>query len=310
MEHPNITKLYKYRALDSRSLDMLSRSIIWLAPSHAFNDPFDCKARRKFEFTSDKELIAKLAPIEAHQRKISPDDAIAYLKQLVTDDKLRDEYLEKKSRSFQKVVLQSFGIYTLSKTPKEILMWSHYADRHKGFCIEYRRSPDNMLADAQKVMYPKDDEFRHIDYFNPDANKRFEEMSKIVLTKSQRWEYEKEWRILQKGYVQDGLTDDTTECDEEERLNMALEVKMEITTKSRHRRYQKDWRIWPRRVRGPYSGHESTYPDDMLRGIIFGLEMSEGDRKEIRHVLSGKNVKYYEARPVTNRFELRMAEIK
>jgi hypothetical protein len=288
---------------------MLSRSAIWFAPSHAFNDPFDCTARRKFEFTSDKELIAKFAPIEEHQRKISRNEAITYLKQVVTDDDLRDQYLEKKSRSFQKVVLQSFGIYTLSKTPKEILMWSHYADSHKGFCIEYRRTPDNMLADAQKVMYPKDDEFPHIDYFAPDANKLFEEVSKIVLTKSQRWEYEKEWRILQKGYVQKGLIDDSIECSDEESLNMVLGVKMEITTKSRHRKYQRDWRI-PPRVRGPYSGHESTYPDDMLRGIIFGLEMSNGDRKEIRHVLSGKNVKYYEARPVTNRFELQIAEIE
>lgn len=309
MEYPNVTKLYKYRTIDSRSLDMLSRGSIWLAPSHAFNDPFDCKARRKIKFTSDKELIAKLAPIEAHHRGISPNDAIAYLKQLVTDDKLRDEYLDKKSRSLQKVVLQSFGIYTLSEMPKEILMWSHYADSHKGFCIEYRRTSDNMLADAQKIMYPKDDEFPYIDYFAPDVDKRLEEMSKIVLTKHQRWEYEKEWCILLPGYVQEGLIDDSIESSDEERLNMTLEVKMEIATKSRHRKYHRDWRIWPRRVRGPYSGHQHTYPDDMLHGIIFGLEMSDGDRKEIRHALSGKNVKYYEARHVTNRFELEIAEM-
>ena len=104
-------------------------------------------------------------------------------------------------------------------------------------------------------MYPKDDEFPYIDYFAPDVNKRLEEMSKVVLTKYQRWEYEKEWRILQAGYIQEGLIDDSIESSDEERLNMTLEIKMEIATKSR--------------------------PGNIIKIGVFGLVASEGPIRDI-----------------------------
>ena len=310
MEYPNVTKLYKYRTIDSRSLDMLSRGSIWFAPSHHFNDPFDCAARPEFEFTSNRELIEKFTSIEANHRETTQTEAARYLEQVVSDDGMREQYLEDKSRSYQKVVLQSFGIYTLSKTPRAILMWSHYADSHKGFCIEYRRSPDNALADAGKVTYPEDDKFPEINYFVRDKHKLVEEVSKIVLTKSKRWKYEKEWRILQEGYVPENLANDSIDSSDEKYLSMVVGLKMELTTKLRCRRYERDWQIWPPRVGGCYSGHESTYPDDMLSGIVFGLEMSKGDRQAIRDVLSGKSVKYYEAKRIRNKFKLGIAEIE
>ena len=32
---------------------------------------------------------------------------------------------------------KTVGIYSLSRTPYDELMWSHYGESHEGFCIEY-----------------------------------------------------------------------------------------------------------------------------------------------------------------------------
>lgn len=51
---------------------------------------------------------------------------ISYLKVLL---KIIQSYLN---------ALKPFGCCSFSTNPKNLLMWSHYADEHKGLCIEYR----------------------------------------------------------------------------------------------------------------------------------------------------------------------------
>ncbi|TOC13300.1 hypothetical protein CGJ90_24575, partial [Vibrio parahaemolyticus] len=46
------------------------------------------------------------------------------------------------SGDFTKSMTSSFGICSLSKTFENILMWSHYADNHKGFVVEFE-TPTN-----------------------------------------------------------------------------------------------------------------------------------------------------------------------
>jgi hypothetical protein len=53
-----------------------------------------------------------------------------------------------------------------------------------------------MLKWARPVDYPINDEFPFIDYWKTKPEEQIEEFTKIVLTKSKHWCYEKEWRIL------------------------------------------------------------------------------------------------------------------
>src|SRR5262249_53331053 len=36
-----------------------------------------------------------------------------------------------------KILDQSFGVLCLSECPDDILLWSHYADSHRGLCLEF-----------------------------------------------------------------------------------------------------------------------------------------------------------------------------
>ena len=92
---------------------------------------------------------------------------------------------------------QNIGVYCLSEDPKNILMWSHYADSHKGICIEFdiKRGGffyNNLLPVQYKKRYPT---FELSDYQNED-DMMFTMHQQAICTKSVLWKYEKEWRVI------------------------------------------------------------------------------------------------------------------
>ncbi len=91
----------------------------------------------------------------------------------------------------EKIILE-LGIYSLSRIRNDILMWSHYADSHKGFCIQFLDDPkDRFIARAQSVSYSED-----YPIVNPITETDAIRLEKSLLTKAKHWEYEDEWRII------------------------------------------------------------------------------------------------------------------
>lgn len=180
---------------------MLANNELYFANSESLNDLFDCKARKEFEFKDDEDFIEKWTPLEASQQRIAIEEAHNFVRKIVGDKKAKEDYIQQKSEMFQKLVLQSFGICSFSEISNDILMWSHYADSHKGFCIELNRSPENMLAHARPIDYPEDDEFPYINYWLGPNEQVLDEVVKIIVTKSKHWNYEKEWRLINRPKV-------------------------------------------------------------------------------------------------------------
>ena len=264
MEYPQINKIYKYREFSSRTLSMLANNELYFAVSESFNDPFDCRARKGFEFKDDQDFIDKWTPLEASQQKISLKEAHKYVKKMAESKQSKDEYIEIKSQMFQKLVLQSFGICSFSEVSDDILMWSHYSDSHKGMCIEFNRSTENILCHAGPVEYPDDDIFPYVDYWLGPNEDQLVEVVKIIMTKSKHWKNEKEWRLIKR----------------------------------------------PEEIDEHYRGHSVTYPDEMISGIIFGLRMNSKEKKTVKNILSGKPIKYYEAKTIKNKFQVEIIEVE
>lgn len=94
-----------------------------------------------------------------------------------------------------------FWVGCLAEDYKNRLMWSHYADSHKGFCVEYDFSLSDLASivplpvcySDDRVMMPWDAVFRKND---ENIQKASEQMMLALLTKDTIWEYENEWRIL------------------------------------------------------------------------------------------------------------------
>ena len=92
---------------------------------------------------------------------------------------------------------KKLGVYSLSKTYKDELLWAHYAYSHFGFCIEFDLDllksgyRNNLLSfDVKYKNRPPEIDFSDI---SSNAKKIF---NKLVGFKSKRWEYEEEYRII------------------------------------------------------------------------------------------------------------------
>jgi hypothetical protein len=87
---------------------------------------------------------------------------------------------------------RSIGIYSLSAVKDEILMWSHYADEHRGYCLMFEASDTTpFFGAAQEVHYSE-----ALPAITPYSDTDLEKAAKAMLTKYCGWSYEREWRIV------------------------------------------------------------------------------------------------------------------
>lgn len=187
MKYPKITSLYKYRAFNEYSLQSLINEVAWFSKPIDFNDPFDCGIQ--IDDLKVKESIqGAVKHIYAELGKAPPEisDEDFFVKD--EDKKAFNDFKESISN-----LLQSGGIFSMSEVNDNILMWAHYADSHRGFCIEYARTPSNLLGmQAEPVQY--EDKMPSLSI--QDVTSEGKNFDKLWLTKSNHWKYEEEWRLI------------------------------------------------------------------------------------------------------------------
>lgn len=187
MRYPEVTSLYKYRAFNKYSLQSLINEAAWFSTPASFNDPFYCGIHLD---QLKMEESVRVAVKEAYSKtgkstdQIPPEELIAK-----EEDKQAFQYL----RSSIYELLQNVGIFSLSRINNDILMWAHYADSHRRFCIEYSRTPDNILGkQAEPVHYQN--ELPSLSA--RDVTSAGGSFNKLWLIKSAHWSYEEEWRVI------------------------------------------------------------------------------------------------------------------
>lgn len=181
--------LYKYYKDQSLNLDSVMSNKMWYSAPCNFNDAFDCDVA-----INEQAIFNNILPIISGGRTLRKGSSawIQYKGSLHKQIKILQKLFES-----QKI---SMGIACLSEEPDSILMWSHYANNHRGFCVAY-----NLLGLNQKlqfsavpVLYTQDRVcLRSIPLDQDTLNK--ETMSLFIqslTSKSPEWSYEKEWRII------------------------------------------------------------------------------------------------------------------
>ncbi|MBD5470933.1 MAG: DUF2971 domain-containing protein [Lachnospiraceae bacterium] len=119
-------------------------------------------------------------------------------------DQLFTEIEKKVNRAIDDMVY----IVSLCTDHKNRLMWSHYADNHKGFCIEYDFGADLLKDDGTivlpvvyssmrpKLPYENVLLLEEPTIKNVNSQNLYESILFSMLTKDEIWSYEREWRIL------------------------------------------------------------------------------------------------------------------
>ena len=89
------------------------------------------------------------------------------------------------------------GVYSLSGTVRDELMWSYYAESHLGLCIEY--DPSRLLIEPRTQWTPISVRYSNvppeIDFSDLSASAE-EVTRKLIGCKSHRWRHEEETRIV------------------------------------------------------------------------------------------------------------------
>ncbi|MCG9720391.1 DUF2971 domain-containing protein [Shewanella sp. Isolate7] len=186
MKNPEIKSLFKYKPLNQYTLDIIANNRIYYPKPESFNDPFDtqCSFKNSSAIVQSKDLnkIKKAFPNEVS------NEILAYTRKDLTAeiDSFKDE-------------IKDFGILSLAEDEKDILMWSHYADDHKGVCIELERTDSNELGDpkaTRKVAYTKSYPSMNVkSLLSKDGHDN--SLMRVLYTKSEHWSYEREWRNFQ-----------------------------------------------------------------------------------------------------------------
>lgn len=166
-----------------------------------FNDPFDClpliampKTPVAWDLLGRRYREAVRADFGS---KMAEDMWASYCKLSSTK---KVELLLDASRATSAAA----GIFCLTELDDSVLMWSHYADNHKGVCISFdlEGSKPSDLWGAQPVQYA---EARPE---IPALRKTGEtsEMYHALLRKADFWSYEKEWRVVVAGRAGEHLS--------------------------------------------------------------------------------------------------------
>jgi len=164
-------KVYKYRGKENFQRDLFSlvNNQIFAAPFKDLNDPFEGV------FNDDITKILILL-----ERKFKSDSS-----EVIEQLEIIKDYKNK------------LGIYSLSTNPKDELLWAHYSSSHKGFCIEY----DLEKLEQHAIGAPPIKKLS-VDYKKLPQSITVKDISndslliKLFSTKSKRWEYEEEIRLI------------------------------------------------------------------------------------------------------------------
>ncbi|WP_323905511.1 DUF2971 domain-containing protein [Aeromonas veronii] len=106
-----------------------------------------------------------------------------------------------------KDIINIYGIIAMSETPRNLLMWAHYANEHKGICIGYKADLFDDLAhcpESRLNLESKRPKKVNYDNIRPhetkskcnDINELIKELENHFTTKSDEWIYEKEHRYI------------------------------------------------------------------------------------------------------------------
>ncbi|MDO8342658.1 MAG: DUF2971 domain-containing protein [Cellvibrio sp.] len=180
------SKLYKYYEIKDFLPKILNGESLKFSCPFDFNDPFESRYCYQIDDSKDGGRFIH----EKVKRHISNPS-----KRITESQRIKNRFKAPRSLEDDDVfneVIRQVGVFCLSEVNDSILMWSHYANEHKGICIGFDTGK-SMFQLAWQVKYQE--EFPII--LRPKDNEEIL-LNKSLLTKAGCWSYEKEWRIIKR----------------------------------------------------------------------------------------------------------------
>lgn len=232
-------KLFRYRTCSLRNIEAFNSDYIYAVTTDLFNDPYDGLVKYNVEklklffatmtspenFVKYQEMVRSgfVCPdsLKSYLQYL-PDDFIENVNSNVLSIKHDEQMAEKLKEIFENFVTQideqlpnlaklskrCTTVACFSETINSVTMWSHYADYHKGFALEYNVGKyfgmpvsttmflpviyDNKRFDATDYLLWNLAKSLNVKIPNPDMLSHM----RCLIHKSKQWEYEQEWRMI------------------------------------------------------------------------------------------------------------------
>lgn len=195
----DIQYLYKYRSLAGPSAAFVERIFthneLYFPKPSEFNDPFDCSPTATLDATDEQFADYLDGFYKRRMPHLSRADRRLSIKNVMKDGSRNHRSspaLDMFKESLSQVV-ELAGVLSLSAKCNHILMWSHYADSHRGICLRFKASSTTpFFGRAQCVTYQAARPKLNLILDSPEVQNE-----KALLKKADFWSYEEEWRIIE-----------------------------------------------------------------------------------------------------------------
>ena len=185
---------------------LLEENKLWVPVASDLNDPFDCSIPFRFDLMRDDEFQVRVERILAEANpSIQPAELTIAARQLGKGSDLRDparrfEALKRLAWAYA----DTHGILSFTTIRDDPLLWSHYANCHKGFCIGFDYDRLSIVLDRFLHMTGVPSPGRWIDYVKEmpviipcnDDGADVDAYLRLLTIKSDHWNYEKEYRYV------------------------------------------------------------------------------------------------------------------
>ena len=247
-------KMIVYKYMSPERTEVLENTSIRFTQPNLFNDPFES------------------LPNLSEQRQQGADLARAKFSEIPSDSLAR--ILEKFDREILNVPEQvgdHLIALCLTKNSNNALMWSHYADEHRGYAIGFDSDSDFFKPGNYGIRYGLKQVKYSSERQDVSAKQSIDDIlndaEELFFTKSKDWEYEEEFRVL---------------ADPRQADNSSIQDANGNTL------------------------YLFEFPADVVREVIFGCRMMKEKRKEISELVESKypKAKLLQAELSTINFDL------
>lgn len=178
---------------EGRLRAMLLSNRIYCSTPGAFNDPWDCKPHFNSDILNDPQENQRHADwaVDLCRRKthMSAQELQQMYQTLLTDRARASDLLNQISAEMASAINDRYRVYCLGPDAGNLLMWAHYAEDHKGICLEFDLANET-LCSALKCDYLQTFPLMKLHDDSEEAAQT------ILLAKSDVWRYEQEYRLI------------------------------------------------------------------------------------------------------------------
>ncbi|MDK2826595.1 MAG: hypothetical protein PWQ44_1775 [Methanolobus sp.] len=199
----NSNLVFKYRQIDEEghTFSILENQELYFNLPSEFNDPFDCMVDTVYE-GDEGEWNSFL-----EEGISNPENRDNFIKNMLENGimKINSDHSNIKKLQISGDIFSEtdsyFRVYCFTQEKDNILMWSHYANNHKGICLSFRFYPGDdfnffKLDSRMHPLYPvnyQNDLPKQVNFL---INYEPRDLLSFLFTKHTNWKYENEHRLI------------------------------------------------------------------------------------------------------------------